>query len=285
MREVFCEAIGKAVILPEKCEKIVSFSPSITEALFEMGIGSKIVGVSVYCVRPEEARKKVIVGSYSTFKKEKLKELNPDIIFTTTGYQLEFAKKLSEDFPVYAIRLPTNLADVISTCCEAGLVAGYYEQARKLEKKLLSKIHENISDLKNDEEKKISIYVEIDLGGPITFGAYSYITDTLELLGFKNIFGQIGKEWLKPDEEYIKEKNPEIIIYEPKMFSKRRDKNEIIEKLTKRFGKIKAIEDGNVFITPGIYDFLAHHGPSLINEVIPWLKEIKRIFLIKKKNN
>ena len=41
------------------------------------------------------------------------------------------------------------------------------------------------------------------------------------------------------------------------------------------FGIVRAIELGlKVFITPGIYNFLAHHGPSFITEVMPWLKEI-----------
>jgi ABC-type hemin transport system substrate-binding protein len=57
MRKVFCETLGLELKLPEKCERIISFSPAVTEALFSMGLGDKIVGVSVYCVRPEEAKK------------------------------------------------------------------------------------------------------------------------------------------------------------------------------------------------------------------------------------
>jgi len=153
MREIFSEVLGKKVALPQKCERIVSFSPSITEALFMMGLGEKIKGVSVYCVRPPDARKKIIIGSYSTYKREKLLEINPDIIFTTTGYQLEFAKKLSDEFPVWPIRLPSNLADVISTCCEAGLAAGYPDEARQLERKLI----DHLLILKSQAEKINSI--------------------------------------------------------------------------------------------------------------------------------
>jgi iron complex transport system substrate-binding protein len=299
MREIFSEVLGKKVVLPQKCERIVSFSPSITEALFIMGLGEKIKGVSVYCVRPPDARKKIIIGSYSTYKREKLLEINPDIIFTTTGYQLEFAKKLSDEFPVWPIRLPSNLADVISTCCEAGLVAGYPDEARQLERKLIDhlfilksqaeKINSILTSPKNEDNNhsnsnnnKIKVYVEIDLGGPTTFGAYSYITDALDFLGFENIFSDEPKEWLRPDDKVVSQKNPDVIIYEPKMFSKRREKEEIIKKLFERFGEIKAIKNKNVFITPGIYDFLAHHGPSFITETLQWILEIKKKLNIKK---
>ncbi len=296
MREIFSEVLGKKVVLPQKCERIVSFSPSITEALFMMGLEEKIKGVSVYCVRPPDARKKIIIGSYSTYKREKLLEINPDIIFTTTGYQLEFAKKLSDEFPVWPIRLPSNLADVISTCCEAGLVAGYHDEARQLERKLIDhlfilksqaeKINSILTYPKNEDNdhsnsnnNKIKVYVEIDLGGPTTFGAYSYITDALDFLGFENIFSDEPKEWLRPDDKVVSQKNPDVIIYEPKMFSKRREKEEIIKKLFERFGEIKAIKNKNVFITPGIYDFLAHHGPSFITETLQWILEIKKKFV------
>ena len=272
-REVFCEALGKYILLPEKCERIVSFSPSITESLFDMGLGDKIKGVSVYCVRPEKARKKVIVGSYSTCKYDKIKEINPDLIFTTTGYQLDFAKKLSEEFPVYAVRLPLTLSDVISTSVEAGIVAGYEEEARELERKLILELTKHNTPR---VERRIRVYVEIDLGGPTTFGAWSYITDTLHFLGFENIFGDEKREWLKPDDLEVKEKNPEVIIYEPKMFSKRRDAEKIFSMLEERFREVDAIRRKQVYITPGIYDFLAHHGPSFIKEVIPWLVGIKK---------
>ncbi|CUS87223.1 substrate-binding protein, partial [Candidatus Kryptonium thompsonii] len=132
---------------------------------------------------------------------------------------------------------------------------------------------ETISDRKANKPK-VKVYVEIDLGGPVTFGAYSYITDAIELLGGENIFGNYPAEWITPDDNKVKELNPDVIIYEPKMFSKNRDKDKIVNFLRGRFGDVKAIKEDKVFITPGIYDFLAHHGPSFITEVMPWLKEI-----------
>jgi len=273
MRKVYCEITGKELFLPDRCERIVSFSPAVTEALFEMGLGEFVLGVSVYCVRPQIARKKVIVGSYNTFNEEKLRKLNPDIIFTTTGYQLDLIKNLGEKFQVYPVRLPPSVSEIISTSYEAGVVAGYFSNARELERKLTNKLSETISDRKANKPK-VKVYVEIDLGGPVTFGAYSYITDAIELLGGENIFGNYPAEWITPDDNKVKELNPDVIIYEPKMFSKNRDKDKIVNFLRGRFGDVKAIKEDKVFITTGIYDFLAHHGPSFITEVMPWLKEI-----------
>ncbi len=273
MRKVYCEITGKELFLPDKCERIVSFSPAVTEALFEMGLGEFVVGVSVYCVRPKTAREKVIVGSYNTFDEKKLKKLEPDIIFTTTGYQIELVKKLDEKFQVYPVRLPPCVSEIISTSCEVGIVAGYFSNARELERKLVAKLSEIIST-RDAIKSKVRVYVEIDLGGPVTFGAYSYITDAIELLGGENIFGNHPAEWIFPDDNKVRELDPDVIIYEPKMFSKNRDRDKIVNSLRDRFGDIRAIKEEKIFITPGIYDFLAHHGPSFILEAMPWLKEI-----------
>jgi iron complex transport system substrate-binding protein len=272
LRKVYCELTHKELLLPDRCERIISFSPAVTEALFQMGLGDFVVGVSVYCVRPESARKKNIVGSYNSFKEDKLRELMPDIIFTTTGYQLELIEKLNDKFNVYPVRLPPSVSEIIATCFEVGVVAGYFSKAREIERKLTTELGNLISSAR--KEVKPRVYVEIDLGGPVTFGAYSYITDAIELLGGVNVFGEFPAEWLKPDDEIVKELNPDLIIYEPKMFSKRRERERILSMFNARFGEIKAVKEGKIFITPGIYDFLAHHGPSFITEVMPWLKGI-----------
>jgi iron complex transport system substrate-binding protein len=272
LRKVYCELTHKELLLPDRCERIISFSPAVTEALFQMGLGDFVVGVSVYCVRPESARKKNIVGSYNSFKENKLRELMPDVIFTTTGYQLELIEKLNDKFNVYPVRLPPSVSEIISTCFEVGVVAGYFSKAREIERKLTTELGNLISSAR--KEVKPRVYVEIDLGGPVTFGAYSYITDAIELLGGVNVFGEFPAEWLKPDDEIVKELNPDLIIYEPKMFSKRRERERILSMFNARFGEIKAVKEGKIFITPGIYDFLAHHGPSFITEVMPWLKGI-----------
>ena len=57
---VFSEVMGEAVELPDKPKRIVPLSPSITETLFEMGLGDRVAGVTVYCHRPSLWRQWVI---------------------------------------------------------------------------------------------------------------------------------------------------------------------------------------------------------------------------------
>lgn len=271
MRTVFCELTGQKLHLPHRCERVVSFSPAVTETLFLAGLGDRVVGVSAFCVRPEAARKKTIVGSYDNFKEATLRELAPDLVFTTTGYQMGLLRKLATTFPVYAVRLPPTVAAVIATCVEAVLVAGHVPAARALEQRLLAALGDLLAEPVRPS-KAPRVYVEIDLGGPVTFGAYSYITDALELLGAQPAFGDEPREWLVPDGVRLQAHPPDLVIYEPKMFSSRRQETDVRALLRPRLGELA--HQVPLAVTPGPYDFLAHHGPSFILEAMPWVSKV-----------
>lgn len=266
MRQLFNEVLGKEVSIPEAPERIVSFSPAATETLFEIGLGDRIVGVSAFCARPAEAQSRRRLGSYSTVRDELLDGLRPDLILTVTGYQREFASRLSRKYPVYPLELPATVAGIIDFVIKVGLVGGAPERGRVLARNLLRTAGHlgSVSALKS--------YVEIDLGGPVTFGAYSYITDAFRLLGSSHLYCFAPSEWLAPDLKLVAREDPEVVFYEAKMYSSFDESS--LEKLffSRGWDKMKAMEHGNVFLTPGPLDFLAHHGPSFISEALPWLE-------------
>ena len=68
-----------------KC--IVSLVPSITELLFDLGLQEQVVGVTKFCVHPENSRKeKTIVGGTKNLRMDVISKLQPDLIMKkTTG--------------------------------------------------------------------------------------------------------------------------------------------------------------------------------------------------------
>lgn len=247
---------------------MVSLSPAVTESLFEMGLEQAVVGVSAFDLHPEEARRKPVLGSYSTTNLDKLSKLNPELVFLTTGYQRGLALELSKFFRVYALPLPSTVASVINQCVEAGLVMGYPEKARELSRRLHLALCRGVRT-----ETGRRVYVEIDLGGPVTFGANSYITDALSLAGGYNVFGDDPVEWETPSWDRLAKQDPDMIIYEPKMF-RRESLDDVLVKMDRRgLSSLKAVRNRAVLVTPGPYDFLAHHGPSFITRSMPWLSD------------
>ncbi len=60
--------------------RIVSLSPAITEVLFELGVGSQVVGTTEHSDHPPEAKKIKRVGAYQRPSLEKILALKPDLI-------------------------------------------------------------------------------------------------------------------------------------------------------------------------------------------------------------
>lgn len=258
-------ALGDHVSISDELRRIVSLSPAVTEILYEMGLGSSIVGLSAFCSRPPETKNVRKVGSYGSARIEVIEELEPDIIFTVSGYPEDFAKRLSEKFPVYVFELPSSVAGIIDLVNRVGTVANRPDEAHEIEKDLMGRL------AGIGHRGRYSSYVEIDLGGPVSFGFRSYITDALSLLGLDSIYGKADREWLEPDLEFVASLDPDIIFYEPKMYSRfgQDDLQRMIK--SRDWKELKAVKNEALFVTPGPLDFIAHHGPTFIREVLPWM--------------
>lgn len=264
MRELVT-ALGDRISVVDDPERIISLSPAVTEILFELGLGDRIVGVSAFCARPPETAGIRKVGSYGSARLQVIEELKPDIILTVSGYPEEFAGRLSETMPVYVFELPSSVAGIVDLVSRTGTVTGRPDEAMRLEKELLR----TLSGQTSSGNK--TAYVEIDLGGPVSFGFRSYINDALGLAGMRNIYGNEDREWLEPDLDYVSSCDPDIIFYEPKMYSTFTEEKK--EKLISGRGwkSLKAVKEDSFHVSPGPLDFIAHHGPSFIREVMPWL--------------
>ena len=74
--------------------RIVSLAPSLTETLFALGLGDRVVGVTRFCAHPPEARELPQVGGYLDPNYEALVALEPDLVVlipssAETGRRLE----------------------------------------------------------------------------------------------------------------------------------------------------------------------------------------------------
>jgi iron complex transport system substrate-binding protein len=85
-------------------QRIVSLAPSVTEVLFEAGLGPRVVGVTSYCRFPREVLRLPKVGGYLTPSYEALVALGPDLVITLPE-QVDLEPKLA------ALRIPILKVD------------------------------------------------------------------------------------------------------------------------------------------------------------------------------
>jgi iron complex transport system substrate-binding protein len=264
MVKIYNELLDEYLEIPRPVKKIISLDPASTETIFFLGYGEKIVGTDAFSYRPEEAKKIPKIGSYTHVKMEFLESQKPDIIFTTMGAQKELTKLLlNKGYNVYPISVATSVSKILNNIIIIGEVLGIYEKSRELYLNLLEIITENLSS------PKVNVYIEFDLGGPITAGFPTHVSDAIRIAGGKNIFDEFESAYFEPNPSDIIKGNPSIIIYEPKRFSDY-EKERFLRSLKNR--GLESLISKKIFYTKG--DFLAHQGPSFILDCIPWLKAI-----------
>jgi len=77
---VVCACLGPAILHADGPARIVSTSPSITETLFALGLGRRVVGVSTFCRYPPEVATLAKVGTFLRPDAEVIARLRPDLV-------------------------------------------------------------------------------------------------------------------------------------------------------------------------------------------------------------
>lgn len=243
---VFHEILGP-LDFPDRFERIASLAPNVTDALFALGVGEKVVGRSAFCHRPAEVLSLPVLASYTKTRTELLRSLSPDLVLLSTGVQRDQAFRLKEEgFPVYALPLPTSPYGILENLSTLGHLLDLEGRAIALAHAL----SERYARLKG--RFQATVYFEMDLGGPITVGRGSYIAQALLHLGLKPLFLDVPQAYFPPDLEEVKRRRPDLFLYEPKPWGK--NPLEKARALARERGW-----DFPVAATDG--DELAHYGP------------------------
>ena len=107
----------------ETPRRIVSASPSITEMLYAVGVGDRVVGVTEYCHYPPEVRGKAKIGSYMNPSLETILAMKPDLAVVLEEHA-ELRERLERvGLPVLAVQ-HNDLAGVYRSLQEIGEKVG-----------------------------------------------------------------------------------------------------------------------------------------------------------------
>jgi len=283
MPKVYSPELGDYVEIPEKPMRIISLSPSVTETLFYLDAGDRVVGVDAWSYRPREALNKKRVGSYTYINIDIIKSLDPDLILTATGVQRNIIEMLRrEGFTIYPIPVPTSIYQIFDNILLVAGLIGEYEKGLDLVEKIIDKLKDLVQKYKFKDPLKT--YIEIDLGGPTIPGYFSHITSALHIFNLRNIFGDRKQAYLYGfeipgykalDLSEVAKLNPDLIIYESK--NKKPSEEEFREIIEKRgWQNIKAVASRKYVLIPN--DTLAHYGPSFIDNLEFVIKKILEIF-------
>ena len=195
--------------------RIVSTSPSITETLFALGLGDRVVAVSQYCRYPAEVAKLPKVGSLLQPDVETIARLRPDLT-VVHPYPNGLERRLA------AVKIPFitvergGLASVFSSIRTIGAAAGVSDRAEVLVTTLEARLNRVRAAVAGRQPQKVLIIVGRRPGtltDLIAVGPSSYLSDLAAIAGGVNVLSDRRlPEYPRISMETVIRLAPEVII-------------------------------------------------------------------------
>ncbi|MHC4214934.1 MAG: ABC transporter substrate-binding protein, partial [Planctomycetota bacterium] len=167
-------------------QRIVSLKPNLTEMLFALDAGDRVVGVTRHCVWPEEASELTKVGDYAFPDLERILSLQPDLVVTNKeSSTLRFVSVIEKAGIPIAVLETRTLAQIYQTIEQLGSILGITEKSHAL----ISEIRENfkrVREQSQNHQTKSALFV-IQRRPLIVVGASSFINEVVQLAGVRNV--------------------------------------------------------------------------------------------------
>jgi len=209
-REVIDEA-GRQVQLPPRIDRIVSLAPNLTEIVYAVGAGDRLVGDTEYCDYPPEAKSVTRVGDTMHPSVERIVALKPQIVLVSTASQLEaFAKQLDEQKIAVYVTNPQSVEDIFRSIQSLGDLFGERDRATKLVTELRGRKDRVQSALA--QAKPVSVFYQVS-GEPLyTIGRDSYLTDLVGRAGGDSVTADVPSAFPRYSDEAALAARPDAII-------------------------------------------------------------------------
>jgi len=263
---IFTDEIGRQVEVRVPPRRIVSVAPSVTEILFSLGLGEKIVGVSSYCNYPPEARSKEKVGGYITPSLEKIVALHPDLVIQTADGDLKtFVDRLSGlGIPVY-IANPRSVAEVLESILKIGGVTSSLPNAQRLAASMREKMQAVQQKVQGRSQPRVLHAMSVD--PLISSGKETFVHDLMVLAGGKNVAENARGKHPQLSMEEVMARDPEVILLSAMLSS-----DSLLEqkKWWRRWRDISAVRSERIFAIEA--DLILRPSPRIVKglEEIAW---------------
>ena len=255
----YTDDIGRAVTIDQIPQRIVSHVPSITETLFALGLGEKVVGVSDYCDYPEAAKLKPSVGSYFNPSIENIVALDPDLV-VTDGHS-ESIKGLEGLGITFFVVDPKDIEGIFKDIELLGKITGTEKRAKELVKDMQDSISQVITLMEDAPKVKVFYIIDAtDLTLPWTVGPGSFADALITMAGGKNIAAKAQGAWVQFSLEEVVSSDPEIIIL-PAKHGTAFTSPEVLEGHP-IWREITAVKQGGICIIDG--DLVDRPGPRIV---------------------
>ncbi len=205
---------GPNTISGSQYHRIISFAPSITETLFALGLGERVVGVTRFCTYPAQVKSLPRIGGYLDPNYEMILSLKPDLVLLLKEHSalVEFLKKNRIRYKVVDNE---NVAAILQSFRTIGAMFGKEKEAdgliesirRDMPDSLLARPNPKVLICIGRDNPGAGSISKIFVAGPKTF--YSQL---INYAGGENAYGDSSLLYPSFSPEGIIRLAPDIII-------------------------------------------------------------------------
>ena len=202
---------GRRVLLPARVTRAVSLAPNLTEIVFAVGAGDKLVGRTSYCDYPPAAKAVAEVGDTLHPSLERIIALKPQVVLISTASQLEvFTQQLQNQNIAVFVTDPHDLEGVFRSIGQIGEMMGQKEQADQLVTKLRERANAVEQAVKGKEPRRV--FYQVSAEPLYTAGHDAFVTDLMRRAGITSVTADVPGAWPKYSNESALAARPDAII-------------------------------------------------------------------------
>jgi iron complex transport system substrate-binding protein len=248
---------GRDVRLAAPAKRIVSLAPHVTENLFAIGAGDRIVATVDYSDYPADAMKLPRIGGFNQFDLEALLAAKPDLVIAwQSGNPTSQVERLqSLGIPVYVTQ-PHHVDDVATELERLGILAGKADAGAAAARDYRARLAALRAAY--GSQGPIRTFYQVWDRPIMTIGGEQIISDVLRLCGGENVFAGLAGMAPTIGEEAVIGADPEAIVASG-MGEARPDWLDH----WRRWPNLRAVARGNLFFIPP--DLIQRHTPRLLD--------------------
>jgi iron complex transport system substrate-binding protein len=249
----------QTVTVKAEPRRIVSLVPSMTEILFALGLGDRVVGDTTYCDYPEAAKTKEKVGQFAQIDLEKVVGLSPDLVLATSLHYQTVAPALRQRGITVAVFEAADVEGVLAQILTIGRLTGRTREAEALTKEMRARL--DAVAAKVAQAPKPRVYWELD-AMLYTAGKGSIVDDMITRAGGNNVGRTLAGEWPQFNMEALVAADPEVI------FLADHGSGETAGKVASRAGwsGITAVKQGRIVEVDDV-NLVSRPGPRVVEAV------------------
>jgi iron complex transport system substrate-binding protein len=195
-------------------KRIVSLIPAVTEMLFALGAGDRVVGVGSFDKFPPEVEKLPRVGALLDPDLERILSLRPDLVIVYRS-QSDFRTQLDRAKVPSFVYAHSGIADVPTTIRALGRRIGAEVRAEAIVKEIDAGIADVRKRVEGRRRPKIMVVFgrePLALRGIYASGGIGFVHDMVTIAGGDNVFADMRQEAVQATTEMILARRPDVIL-------------------------------------------------------------------------